>query len=287
MRKKPVYNLRNFSKKGEDDLCYVSRLSDHLKTHKFVNSAHRHDFFLILFFTAGRGKHWIDFAEYQVKPNCIFVMQPGQLHHWKLSSSAQGYVCFHSREFYEAFNSKHLLSALPFYRSTNQIPYLTFSAVESKSVLRHFEELLEEYKNERLLKEEKLAAYLDSIYIDIARLYGETEIKEHNRYLHHLRHFQDLLEKQFTENRSPKSFAKQMHLTVKHLNRITTSSLGKTVSGLIADRVVLEAKRKLGEDDISVSEVAYSLNFTDVSYFSRFFKKHTGVSPHHFAKKEK
>jgi AraC family transcriptional activator of pobA len=53
----------------------------------------------------------------------------------------------------------------------------------------------------------------------------------------------------------------------------------KTLTELISDRVIIEAKRQLYLSGKSVKEVAFELGFADEFYFSRFFKKNTGVSP--------
>jgi len=57
---------------------------------------------------------------------------------------------------------------------------------------------------------------------------------------------------------------------------------GKSPSQLIADRVILEAKRLLVHTTDSVKEIAYLLNFNEATYFYRFFKKYTGQTPEHF-----
>ena len=59
---------------------------------------------------------------------------------------------------------------------------------------------------------------------------------------------------------------------------------GKKAGDLIRDRVLLEAKRLLTNADMSVTEIAYDLNFQDNSYFNRFFKKNVGVTPDEFRK---
>jgi AraC family transcriptional regulator, transcriptional activator of pobA len=214
MASDPVYSLDNFKIKGDTELCYVNRLSKHLESHKFVNSPHRHDFYLIVFFTTGSGTHTIDFVNYPVKPNSVFVMQPGQLHNWKLSKSAEGFVCFHSREFYEEFENSHLLNELSFYRAINRVPYIGIPGKSTEVLSRHFRELLEEYKSTLEFRNQKLRVYLNSIYLDIARLYGPDIAGESNKYLLHLRDFQNLVEQQFVDNRSPERYASQLKLTV-------------------------------------------------------------------------
>ena len=80
-------------------------------------------------------------------------------------------------------------------------------------------------------------------------------------------------------------YASLMNISEKHLNRICKECLNKTTSEIIAERIIIEAKRLLIHKQHSVSEIAANLGFDDNSYFSRFFKKNCGETPIHFLKK--
>jgi len=73
-----------------------------------------------------------------------------------------------------------------------------------------------------------------------------------------------------------------MNLSSYQLNAITKTSLNKTPSELINEHILLEAKRRLLATSSQVNQIADDLGYKDVSYFIRFFKKHTGHSPEAF-----
>ena len=73
-----------------------------------------------------------------------------------------------------------------------------------------------------------------------------------------------------------------MNLSPYQLNEITKSAVGKTASELINDHIILEAKRYLLATPNQIKDIADMLGYEDVSYFIRFFKKHTGHSPESF-----
>ena len=75
-----------------------------------------------------------------------------------------------------------------------------------------------------------------------------------------------------------------LRLSSYQLNAITKASVGKTVSDLINEQIILEAKRYLLATPYQIKDVADHLGYEDVSYFIRFFKKHTGNSPEAFRK---
>lgn len=99
--------------------------------------------------------------------------------------------------------------------------------------------------------------------------------------------FIELLERQFPIDspaftlklKSPADYAKALSVHVNHLNRSVREATGKTTSGHIAARIVREASALLKHSDWNISEIAYSLGFEYPSYFTLFFKKHTGLSP--------
>jgi AraC-like DNA-binding protein len=73
-----------------------------------------------------------------------------------------------------------------------------------------------------------------------------------------------------------------MNLSPKHLNEICKKGLNKTVGDLIQARLMLEVKRLLAYSPKNISEIAHELNFSDTSYFIRFFKRNTGFTPEQF-----
>jgi AraC family transcriptional activator of pobA len=99
--------------------------------------------------------------------------------------------------------------------------------------------------------------------------------------------FLELLERQFPvdENhqkinlRSASDFSKQLNVHVNHLNRALKETTNKTTSQIITERVLQESKILLRHSKWNVSEIAYSLGFTEVTHFNNFFKKHVQSSP--------
>ncbi len=91
--------------------------------------------------------------------------------------------------------------------------------------------------------------------------------------------FKTLLEKYFKEERSPAFYAEQLGMTPNAFSKKCKTQFHKSPSFLIQERVVLEAKKLIHLSLKSMKEIAAELNFDDEHYFSRYFKKHTGISP--------
>jgi AraC-like DNA-binding protein len=76
-----------------------------------------------------------------------------------------------------------------------------------------------------------------------------------------------------------------LHISTKALNKASKAHFNKTLSDLIAERRIIEAKRELYLTSKAVKEIAFELGYEDEFYFSRYFKKKVGVSPQVFRDK--
>ncbi|MCH5683083.1 helix-turn-helix domain-containing protein [Niabella sp. W65] len=79
--------------------------------------------------------------------------------------------------------------------------------------------------------------------------------------------------------KTPSDYAQALSVHINHLNRSVKETTGKTTSEQIAARIAKEAGALLQHTDWNIADIAYSLGFEYPSYFTNFFRKHTGKSP--------
>ncbi|MFD0699318.1 AraC family transcriptional regulator [Myroides pelagicus] len=91
--------------------------------------------------------------------------------------------------------------------------------------------------------------------------------------------FWDLISRQASVHRAVAYYAEQLCVTPYYLSQITKQFLSYSPKELINRQVILEIKHLLTTTDLSISEIATSLNFPDPSYMGRFFKRETGINP--------
>jgi AraC-like DNA-binding protein len=278
----PVFDLNAFSKKARWSDFYIQELRDHINEHAFVGKPHKHDFYLILFVEEGEGVHIIDFVQYRIKPKSIFLMTPGQVHTWAFSEDSKGFVIFFTRAFYEMHLSRNSLLEFPFYNSLVATPVVYPSTEEPfKFAIR---QMFKEYVNTDTPDLRILRAYLDIFLLEAAKSHDSSHNAPAHNNTFKLRKLEHLIEENFRTLRRPGDYGELMNLAPSYLNSICKDSLGKTLTELIQSRLLLEAKRMYAYSDMNVNEVAAKLNFTDPSYFVRWFKKQNGSTAEDFRK---
>jgi AraC family transcriptional activator of pobA len=98
----------------------------------------------------------------------------------------------------------------------------------------------------------------------------------------HLAGFVALVDVNFSQHKTLDQYAVQLGISVAHLNALCRQMSGRSALQLIHERLILEARRELIYTSMTIKEVAELLGFTDPAYFTRFFKRQTGMSPKDF-----
>jgi AraC-like DNA-binding protein len=91
--------------------------------------------------------------------------------------------------------------------------------------------------------------------------------------------FLNLLSENFKDEKRVQYYAKKLFVTSRHLSQVVKQVTGKTAGKIIDEMVINEAKVLLSSHVMNVSQVADELRFSDQSFFGKFFKKYTGLSP--------
>ena len=108
-------------------------------------------------------------------------------------------------------------------------------------------------------------------------LSGEPTSRNRNKV--YFSAFMEELMKHYMQERSVGFYAERLHLTPKYLTTLLRTTTGRTASEWIDAYVILEAKNLLKYSSMNIQEIAYYLNFPNQSFFGRYFKEHTGMTP--------
>lgn len=139
----------------------------------------------------------------------------------------------------------------------------------------------DECREQRPMKEISLDALIRALAVWLGRNTAPTSATaDHgNRANRHYSRFVDLVDLHHKEQWSVSDYAGEIGITASHLNAICRKLGGSSALQLIHDRLLLAARRDLVYTDKSIAGVAVSLGFAEPSYFTRFFKRHMGITP--------
>ncbi|MES1223193.1 MAG: helix-turn-helix transcriptional regulator [Bacteroidota bacterium] len=284
----PVYDICSLSEnKHQQNELLAERFGAYLKRHSpELHHAHRHSFYHLVLFTKGAGTHTIDFTQFKVKPFEIYFMIPGQVHSWHFKGETDGCIINFSDNFFRSFlSNQYYLERFSFFSGVSEEGVCQIPVSVQDKVRFLFEDILFQTTNEKENRADMIRLLLLQLFILIdgsCKSNAKKIIPQQKQVL--LRNFRRLIDQHFLSIKLPKEDADLLYVKPNHLNALCQDVLGKTAGELIRDRVLLEAKRLLTNADMSVTEIAFSLNFQDNSYFNRFFKKYVGVPPDEFRK---
>jgi AraC-like DNA-binding protein len=211
-------------------------------------------------------------------------MIPGQVHSWHFKGDMDGYVVHFEGSLFTTFlQNTHYLEQYTFFNGNCKDGVIQLPATVHEKVIQLFESMLAESGESKEQSMDMIRFYLLELFVSIDRAGDISKrVSIAPQKLTLLRNYQQLIDKHFRDIKLPKEFADLLYITPNHLNALCQDLLGKTAGDLIHDRVILEAKRLLTNADMTVTQIAYNLNFQDNSYFNRFFKKEVGVTPDEF-----
>ncbi|MBK6007099.1 helix-turn-helix domain-containing protein [Ramlibacter ginsenosidimutans] len=274
----PVFRIGAFGESVRSHHFDFARLE---KRMSLLPYPHRHDFFHVVWVAHGSGHHIIDSERYEVKPDTLFFMSPGQVHDFQLSEDATGYTINFSSEFFSLqLQNKKILHEIPVYKPESPIAAVYMTQQQAVSLRPVIDDIAAEYEAEEGGYEDVLRSYLAIFLIKASRFAEPVACAEPAmRALMLTRRFKALLEQHFRSVGDAAEYARMLRVTERALSEATRRALGATANKLIRDRVMLEAKSLLLHSAVPVSQIADQLAFEDPAYFSRAFKKHTGRSP--------
>jgi AraC-like DNA-binding protein len=139
-------------------------------------------------------------------------------------------------------------------------------------------------QNAAMAQYELLISYLKILLITASRLKAQQQPETTvplpgNKEPFILQKLKDAIEVNFKKKHAPADYADMLFMSPKTLAKVTKTHFNKTLSSLINERIIIEAKRELYLTDKTVKEIAWELGYEDEYYFSRFFKVNADVSP--------
>ena len=269
------------------DFIHVETIASRSSIHDWTIRAHRHrNLFQILLIEQGGGEMTFEAARLPfAAPAAILVpaavahgfrFQPNLTRGWVLSftEDAAGLLADRAGE---ALSRLRALAVQPIVPIAEDAERSRLSALCA--------ELFEESSLAREGHRLAMRGLLALIAIGVARLAasrartGSVTLQPADATVARLR---ALVDEFFRKERQLGFYAEQLGMTIDRLNDHVKRATGVTAGHLVRQRVLSEAKRQLVFTAQPIQDIANELAFSDPSHFARFFRKHTGTTPHEF-----
>ena len=286
MNKIPYYALYGESTQPVwHDSLHVESISQRSGSYNWEIAAHRHDGLLqMLYLQTGEGEVLLDNQWVKVKAPCLLFIPEQIVHGFAWHGRVDGHVIT---------AAQHPLEIIVQVLSPNLLPQIQKPFIVA---LPHWEPddnpleplyraLYEEYHDRGREHVACSMSLLLALVIQMLRLDEHNDglpAQHHDRRSQQIIAFRELVNRYFREHLSLNDYASRLGVTAVTLGRLCHEQLGMTPMALLNARLILEAKRELAHSSQSVKQIAHGMGYLDVGYFSRFFRKHTQLSPSEF-----
>lgn len=270
---------------GGAEFVHVELIETRSRLHCWHIGNHTHrGLFQVLFLFGGQVKAHIDGATWHCEGPTVITIHPSVVHGFEFSREAHGFVLTIDQDaLVGAQAGLHANIFSPLFIAPLAINLGSVPATQQRiEALLHL--LMTEFSS-------PLAGH--ALILDwLARSVLLLLLRHHTDHCHAdqsgrisfdlFSRFRALVEEHYAEQWNVARYAEKLHVGEVRLNRLCLKLGGKSAFDMVQHRLMLEARRKLTYVPASVASIAYELGFQDPAYFSRAFKRHTGMTPKQF-----
>ncbi|HEX6428601.1 MAG TPA: helix-turn-helix domain-containing protein [Niastella sp.] len=274
----PVYSIEPDQVTGNNQFRVYS-FEGSLPSWSDLLIPHRKSHYLIVFIRHAGFRQWIDMTPYDLKDNTIYFTGPNQIIVKEEFEQVWSTGIAFTSEFL-SFQENASLIRLPLIQNPHSGHELLLTANDVSFVEDMLAKINVEYQRPGEWQQRMLGAYLTVLLTYLSRLYTEQFKDSHpsaDKLL--LKKFQAKINECFRELHEVGEYASQLNISAGHLSEVVKIQSGKPAIKHIHERLVMDARRILFHTDNTLKEISFDLGFTEASYFNRFFKRETGVTP--------
>ena len=250
------------------------------------NNPGKYSYFSMLLVSKGQGSVLRDETHYAFNSGCLLCFAIYQPFMIRSESELEGILINFHPSFFCLFKHRNEVSCNGvLFNNLYDTPVVNLSPDEMASLSTIADQLKAEIGDREKPDQDVLISLLKIFLIKATRTKMEQRHGEEaqiGKMPLTLQRLREAIETHFKTLRSPGEYGELLHISAKALNKVSKAYFSKTLSELIAERLIIEAKRELYLTNKSVKEIAFELGYEDEFYFSRYFKKKVGVSPQIF-----
>ncbi len=231
---------------------------------------------------AGSSQININTNEVKLEKLPLWFVVPGQVFSWVRSPETAGYHIQFRKEFVTEI-VQNLTAEFPFLKLAENSVFL-MTPEEQKSLELDMQRMHSVFQNPHPYQEKMLQGMLVSVLYNCKSIYERFKTTESHLSRGQVlaQQFQQLVDKLYIDSKNVSDYAEQLNVTPNYLTTTVKQITGKTAKDIIQERLFLESKTILSFTDLDIAEIAYQLNFSEPTHFTRFFKKYSGTTPNKF-----
>lgn len=266
--------LSNLLKPGASSF-FITRVEDMIRLMKLPVPPVRTSTHSFIYLTQGEAVMSIGSSTYTIYKNqCLFV-PAGQVFSFNNVDENKGYLCNFSNDFIIGKTSAAVFNFLQVWGN----PVVMLDKKTSGHVYYLLKRIFNAYIANGIKQTSLLQAYFTAVLHEVDSVYKPLYEGTTFTQAHIFNKFKQLVFKYIKQKHLVADYAKLLHITPNHLNKTVKQATGKSPTKWIDETLVTEAKILLYQTGLSIGEVSDEIGMRDASYFSRLFKKYTGVTP--------
>lgn len=283
----PAEGLRPFLKPGYGEFM-IMRVEDMYQHVQRAVPPSKSTTHIIIYLTSGQANMQVDSQPYTLVEGQMLTIAAGQIisfdaYHTGISN--EGFICIFDTPFLSGQPLQtDIGQQFEFFRVYSP-PFISFPGDKQPHILHLLNRLLDEYQRNGLHNAPLLQSYLLTLLLEIKTVYPPLPASRQRASVGITLQFLDLLPKHIQQEHRVSAYAALLNLSPNHLNKAVKTITGKSPATWIDETIVLEAKVLLAQTPAGIAQVAAALGLLDASYFTRLFKKKTGLTPGDYRKK--
>ncbi|QOR40335.1 helix-turn-helix domain-containing protein [Billgrantia diversa] len=268
------------------DLLHCESIPERSRLHDWHIRPHRHaDLVHVLHIASGQVELELEGTQHALQGPLVIVVPALTIHGFRFSQDIEGHIVTLAQPLAEQLGQR-------LEEQASVLRHAEYHRLEPPRKARRLATLVEqidaEYRQPAPGRERMLDALVQALAVELSRLDSHRlhdsapGLHQRDRGHERLASFQALIEAQYRQQPSIERFAEQLGMSSAHLNALCRRLADRSALQLLHERLLLEAKRQLTYTNMTISQVADSLGFSEPAYFTRFFKRNTGFSPRDF-----
>ncbi|GLK91380.1 helix-turn-helix domain-containing protein [Pseudomonas turukhanskensis] len=259
------------------DLFHCESIPERSRLHHWEIKPHRHsDLVQLLYVQSGQAQLQVEDVLTQVVSSSLQVVPALCVHGFRFSDDVQGYILSLAQPLAEQLAATLDSQVL-------RTPACFAIGSEGRYLDALFESIAAEYDQQQSGRDLMLQSLISVLLVSLSRrARAQSSAQGPDRGREHVDAFTRLLEAHYRQHLPIEHYASALSISAAHLNALCRRLAGQSALQMINQRLLLEAKRCLVYSAMTVNQVSDSLGFSDPAYFSRFFKRGTGLSPKGF-----